>query len=479
VDTLDLSKVQHIHCIGIGGIGLSAIAEVLINEGFKVSGSDMSESEKTDQLIAKGAKIYLRHRARNVGEADLVVYSSAVPPNNPELEAAAAKGIPAITRAQMLGHLMQQKKVSVAVAGAHGKTTTTSIISLILMNAGLDPTILVGGNLGEINGNVRLGSGEYFVTEACEYMDSFLSLAPMYAVILNIDSDHLDYFKNIEQIVKSFEKFVRLVPPDGAVVAFDANPFVTTILRGLDRRVITYGYSNRNDYSAGDIEWNSEGHPSFTVYSGDAALARVQLAIPGEHNILNALAAFSCCCDMGVSHELIAETLEKFTGTERRFDIKGVTAGGVKIVDDYAHHPEEIAATIRAARKVPHRELWILFQPHTYTRTLALHDDFAQTLTAADKVILAEIYAAREKNVHQISSKTIAAEIKAKAPGKDVFFFDTFEDIAKFVYNNAEKDDLVITMGAGDIYKVGELILEFDDESFVKERDIIRGKKID
>jgi UDP-N-acetylmuramate--alanine ligase len=473
---IDLSKVKQVHCIGIGGIGLSAVAEILLNEGYAVSGSDMAESEKVDHLIKMGAKIYLRHRAKNIEGADIVVYSAAVGPNNPELEAAQAKGIPTVTRAQMLGYLMKQKKYSVAVAGAHGKTTTTSMISLILMKAQLDPTVLVGGNLAEIGGNVRLGDGEYFVTEACEYMDSFLSLAPMYAVILNIDSDHLDYFKDIDHIVKSFERFVRLVPPEGAVVAFDANPFVTTILRGLDRRVITYGYSDRNDYSAGDIEWSTEGLPSFTVYSGGKALTRIQLAVPGEHNILNALASFACCCDMGVNHETIAETLQAFTGTERRFDVKGVTLGGVKIIDDYAHHPEEITATIQAARKVPHRELWILFQPHTYTRTLALHDDFAESLAAADKVILAEIYAAREKNVHQISSKTIASEIKARDAAKDVFFFDTFEEIAKFVRNNAEKDDLVITMGAGDIYKVGELILELDDESFVKERGLRRAE---
>jgi UDP-N-acetylmuramate--alanine ligase len=434
----------------------------------------MAENEKIDSLIRMGATVYLRHRAKNIDGADMVIYSAAVAPNNPELEAASAKGIPIITRAQMLGYLMSQKKYSVAVAGAHGKTTATSMISLILMKAMFDPTILVGGNLAEIGGNVRLGGGEYFVTEACEYMDSFLSLAPMYAVILNIDSDHLDYFKDIDHIVKSFEKFVRLVPPDGAVVAFDANPFVTTILRGLDRRVITYGYSDRNDYSAGDIEWNTEGFPSFTIYNAGKALTRVQLAVPGEHNILNALASFACCHDMGVDYGVITETLESFNGTERRFDVKGVTLGGVKIIDDYAHHPEEITATIKAARKSPHRELWILFQPHTYTRTLALHDDFAEALVAADKVILAEIYAAREKNVHQISSKTIASEIKARDAGKDVFFFDTFEEIARFVRNNAEKDDLVITMGAGDIYKVGELILELDDEPFVKERGLRR-----
>jgi UDP-N-acetylmuramate--alanine ligase len=471
--------VKRIHCVGIGGIGLSAIAEILMDEGFTVSGSDMMEGEKIDRLIERGANIYLRHRAKNIDGADMVVYSAAVPQNNPEIAAAMAKGFPVVSRAQLLGSLMKRKKFSVAVAGAHGKTTTTSMISLILMHAELDPTILVGGNLAEIGGNVRLGGGEYFITEACEYMDSFLSLAPRYAVILNIDSDHLDYFKDIEHIVRSFAEFVRLVPPDGAVVAFDANPFVTTILRGLDRRVVTYGYSDRNDYSAGDIEWDSEGFPSFTVYNKGAELIRVKLSVPGEHNILNALAAFSCCAVMGVSHEVIADTLTKFTGTERRFDVKGVTAAGVKIIDDYAHHPEEITATIKAARMVPHRELWILFQPHTYTRTLALHDDFAQALAAADKVVFAEIYAAREKNVHQISSRTIADEIRALDPDKDVWYFETFEEIAEFVRGKAAAGDLVITMGAGDIYKVGELILELDDEPRAKERGIIRGAPVE
>jgi UDP-N-acetylmuramate--alanine ligase len=412
----------------------------------------MSENEITDRLIEKGAKVYLRHRAKNIGEADLVIYSSAVPPNNPELEAAAEKGIPIVTRAQMLGHMMRRKKMSVAVAGAHGKTTTTSMISLILMNANLDPTILIGGNLGEIGGNVRLGGGEYFVTEACEYMDSFLSLAPMYAVILNIDSDHLDYFKNIEQIVRSFERFVRLVPPEGAVVAFDANPFVTTILRGLDRRVITYGYSSKNDYSAGDIEWNQEGFPSFTVYSGDEKLSRVQLAVPGEHNILNALAAFSCCCDMGVEHELIAKTLEKFNGTERRFDAKGVTATGVKIVDDYAHHPGELTAALTAARELPHKRIVVAFQPHTYTRTKALLGGFADALKLADKVLLTDVYAARENDIYGVSSRDLAALIP------DSSYHATLPELAVALNAEVREGDVVLSIGAGDVTTVWDLL---------------------
>ena len=472
---IDLSKVKHVHCIGIGGIGLSAVAKIMLNEGYTVSGSDMNESEMVDKLIESGATVYLGHREKNIKDADLIVYSSAIPKTNPERAAAEEKGIPSVTRAQLLGHLMEEKKCSVAVAGAHGKTTTTSIISLLMINAGLDPTVLVGGNLKEISGNVRLGTSDYFVTEACEYMDSFLSLSPKYAVILNIDLDHLDYFTGIDHIVGSFNKFVRLVPEDGAIVVFDANPFVPSIIRGLDRRVITFGYSDKNEYSASDIVWNEEGFPSFIVRNLGEPLCTVQLAMPGEHNILNALAAIACCHDMGVSTEIITDTLAGFTGTQRRFDVQGSTSSGVTIIDDYAHHPVEIDATIKAARKIPHGKLWILFQPHTYTRTLALHDDFAKALEKADKIVMAEIYAAREKNTKQITSKTIATEIKNINPAKETFFFKEFEDIANFVLNNAEADDLVITMGAGDIYKVGERILEIDAESLGRSSD---AKKI-
>jgi UDP-N-acetylmuramate--alanine ligase len=465
---IDLSNVKRIHCIGIGGIGLSAIAEILLNEGYTVTGSDMNESDITFRLMERGATVFLGHRRRNVEGADLVIYSSAIASVNPELDEATVRGVPVVSRADMLGFLMKRKKFSVAVSGTHGKTTTTSMIALVLKDSGRDPTILVGGNLSEIGGNVRLGESEYFVTEACEYRDSFLSLAARYADILNIDSDHLDYFDDIHHIARSFEQFALLVPEDGAVVAFDANPFVSRIIRHLDRRVITFGFHDHCAYSARDIEFNGVGMPAFSIAHGGEVLCRIQLAVPGEHNISNALAAFACCHDMGVETADIAHTLESFAGTQRRFDLLGETLEGVKIVDDYAHHPTEIVATIKAANNIPHETLWVLFQPHTYTRTLALHDEFAEALSLADKVIMAEIYAAREKNVRQISSKSIVSEIKRRNPAKDAYYFNNFEQIAGFVLNNAERGDLIITMGAGDIYKVGEMILQIDKDSYMK-----------
>ncbi|MDR1028474.1 MAG: UDP-N-acetylmuramate--L-alanine ligase [Clostridiales Family XIII bacterium] len=465
---IDLSNVKHVHCIGIGGIGLSAVAEVLFNEGYAVTGSDMHESEITARLIEKGIPVFLGHRERNIGDADLVVYSSAVASANPELAEAEARGVPVVSRAQILGQLMERKKYSVAVAGTHGKTTTTSMIALVLKDSDRDPTILVGGNLSEIGGNVRLGESEYFVTEACEYMDSFLNLAARYAVILNIDSDHLDYFDDIYHIARSFKRFARLVPEDGVVVAFDANPFVSNVLRDLDRRIITFGFHDHCDYSARDIEFGEAGMPAFSIVHGGETIARIELIVPGEHNISNALAAFACCHDMGVGASDIVRTLESFKGTQRRFDVLGKTMGGIRIVDDYAHHPTEIAATIRAARNIPCKSLWILFQPHTYTRTLALQDEFAEALSLADKIVMAEIYAAREKNIHRISSKTIVSEIKERDPKKEAYYFNEFEQIAGFVLNNAEEGDLIITMGAGDINRVGEMILRIDRDSYMK-----------
>ena len=459
---IDFNSVRHVHCIGIGGIGLSAIAEILLHKGIIVSGSDSQESDITDRLIKNGAKVYLGHREKNIGEAELIVYSAAIPPNNPELRAARSKGVRIVTRAEALGELMQDARYSIAVAGAHGKTTTTSMISLILKNAGKEPTILVGGNLTEIGGNVAVGGSEYFITEACEYMDSFLSLRPKYAVILNIDSDHLDYFKDIDHIVRSFDRFANLVPEDGAVFAYDANPFVGSILKDLKRQCVTFGFHENCNYRADNIEFDRDGFPAFSIEENGTPLCRIRLQIPGEHNIANALASVACSIAMDISLDVIIDTLEAYKGTQRRFDIQGNTTRGVRIVDDYAHHPAEITATIKAARNVPHEKMWVLFQPHTYTRTLALHDDFAEALDAADKVVLAEIYAAREKNTYNVSSKSIVAKMKEKDPGKEAWYIETFEGIADFVLAYAEPGDLVITMGAGDIYQVGEAILEKD-----------------
>ncbi len=458
---IDIAKCNQIHCIGIGGIGLSAIAEIFLSRGKTVTGSDMKESDITDHLMQKGAIIFLGHREKNVEGADLVVYSAAVGAENPELKRAKELGIPAVTRAQALGALMQEYGTSIAISGTHGKTTTTSMVSLILKNAQKDPTILVGGTLSELGGNVAVGHSDYFVTEACEYMDSFLELAPKIEIILNIDSDHLDYFKDINHITESFAKFTRLVPPGGMIVAYDANPFVKSVTEDFPG-LVTFGLSDQCNYYAENITWSSEGRPAFDVLCKGKKLGRVQLVIPGEHNILNALAAFACCHSLDVEPKTIIETLESYTGTDRRFDIIGRTEGGVQIIDDYAHHPTEIMATLSAAEKIPHRKLWCCFQPHTYTRTMALFHQFADAFEKADYLVLAEIYAAREKNIHKISSKALAEEISKQHAGKPVHYFPTFEEIADFVYANAKEGDVVITMGAGDIYKVGELILEKD-----------------
>ena len=455
---INLSEYKNIHCIGIGGIGLSAIAEILISRGYHVSGSDMKQSDITDNLEKHGAKIYIGHRAENVETADLIVYSAAIAEENPEIIRAREKNIPLAGRAEVLGVLMDDFEISIAISGTHGKTTTTSMVSLILEQAKLEPTILVGGNLAEIGGNVKVGCSKYFVTEACEYRDSFLQLRPKIEVILNIDSDHLDYFKDIEHIVSSFDKFAKIVPEDGKIIAYDANPFVNQVIRDIPG-AITYGYNENCTYYITNVAFDGNGMPVFDVNYQGEHLGKVKLSVPGEHNILNAVGAFACCHQLGVSPQTIIDTLDKFKGTQRRFDIVGTTSDGVKLVDDYAHHPTEIKATLSAAHNIPHNRLWCLFQPHTYTRTLALFDDFAEAFAEADILILAEIYAAREKNIYKISSKELAEEIKRVHPDKKVYYMDTFEEIANYVKKNAEKDDLVITMGAGDIYKVGELII--------------------
>lgn len=460
---INLSDCKQIHCIGIGGIGLSAIAEILLSRGYKVTGSDMRESDITAKLTADGGKIFIGHRAENINGADLVVYSAAVSAENPEMARAKELDIPTASRAEILGLLMSEYENSIAVSGTHGKTTTTSMVSLVLKNAKKDPTILVGGNLPEIGGNVKVGHSENFITEACEYMDSFLSLKPKYEIILNIDSDHLDYFKDIDHIARSFEKFASLVPEDGAIIAYDANPFVKSVVEGRPN-VVTYGLTEGCDYYASEVAFNGDGMPKYTVNHAGGKLCEVQLSVPGEHNILNSLAAFACCHIMGVDAQVIADTLSEFVGTQRRFDILGTTSKGVKVIDDYAHHPTEIKATLSAVKNVNHKNMWCLFQPHTYTRTLALFDEFVESFGDADKLVLAEIYAAREKNIYKISSKELADKIKETHPEKEVYFFETLDEIADFVYENAQDHDLVLTMGAGDIYLAGEKLLEKDKQ---------------
>ena len=375
------------------------------------------------------------------------------------LKCAKELGIKIFSRAEILGEIAKQYKTVVAVAGSHGKTTTTGMIAHCLTLAGKNPTVHIGGILKKENTNIIVGGHDYFVTEACEYVDSFLSLKPKIEIILNIDSDHLDYFKDINQIVSSFDKFAKLVPEDGTIIAYEANPFVNKVINGLDN-VITFGLNENCDYYGKNITFDENGMPGFDVYKKGEFLTHVNLNVPGEHNVLNALAAFACTNSLGVDAKTIADTLHNYTGTERRFDIIGMTQNGVKVIDDYAHHPTEIKATLAATKNVPHNELWVCFQPHTYTRTLALFDEFADAFEGADHLILAEIYAAREKNIYKVSSQQLMEKIKELHPDMDVCYIDNFDDMAVYLKKNTSKGDMVITMGAGDIYKVGDLLLK-------------------
>ena len=456
---VEIDNYKRIHCLGIGGIGLSAVAEILKDNGHIVSGSDIKRSDVTTHLESIGINVFYKHEASNVEGVDAIVYSAAVSDENPEVVRARELGIPLFSRAEVLGMLMENYSNSIAICGTHGKTTVTSMTSLILRNAKFKPTILVGGNLPEINGNVEIGSNDYFVTEACEYMDSFLNLKPSIGVILNIDSDHLDYFKDMDHIVRSFSSFVEKVGPDGTIVAYGDNPFVKEILKNHDNK-ITYGYSETNDYYADNIEFDDRGFPKYDIASGGEKLAEVKLAVPGEHNVLNSMAAFATAKHLGVDTDVIVSTLAAFGGTHRRFDYTGVTENCVKVIDDYAHHPTEVRATLSAARNVKHNKLWVVFQPHTYTRTKALFDDFVECFEDADVLILTDIFAAREKDIYNISSEKLYNAMKEKHPEREVHYIGDFDEIAEYIEKNAERDDIVITMGAGDVYKIGELLVK-------------------
>jgi len=452
----DKHDIHHVHFIGIGGISMSAIAEVLINLGYTVSGSDMKASKITDKLIRKGALIKIGHHADHLPECDLVVYTAAIQQSNPELVKAKDLGIPVIDRAEMLGLLMKKFNNSVAVSGTHGKTTTTSMISLILEYSHYNPTIMVGGELDEIGGNVKIGGQDYFVTEACEYVESFLKFFPTVGVILNIDADHLDFFKDMNHIIQSFTKFAQLLPKNGSLIANNDDENVKKIFPKVQCNIITYGKNVDSDYQAHNITYNEQGFPSFDATYNSQHLGRFQLSIPGNHNIYNSLAAIACCNLVGVPVEKILLNLSRFKGTHRRFDILG-KVNQITIVDDYAHHPTEVKATLEAAARYPHNRLWCIFQPHTYTRTKALLQDFASSFNHADSVIVTDIYAAREKNTGEIHSKDLALAISHHH--KDAHYMDSFENTAEYIRNHIQPGDLVLTMGAGDIYKVGEMLL--------------------
>lgn len=454
---IDFKKPLAIHFIGIGGISMSGLAEILMKEGFRVSGSDTLESELTDRLAAAGAGIFYGQRTENItDDIDLVVYTAAVHPANPEYTEAVRRQIPMISRADLLGQMMRNYEQAIAVSGTHGKTTTTSMLTEILLTAKKDPTVTVGGILHSIGGNIRVGGSEIFLTEACEYTNSFLSFNPTMEVILNVEADHLDFFKDIDDIRHSFQLFAGKLSEEGLLIINSDISRYEDIAGHAPCRTVSFGHSENAAYRAGDIIYDEYARASFTLIEYGAAVGRIILGVPGEHNISNALAAVAVARSLGISVDVIVEALKNFNGTERRFEKKG-EMHGVTIIDDYAHHPQEIAVTLAAAKNYPHKKLWCVFQPHTYTRTKAFLDEFAEALSAADEVILADIYAARETDTLGISSLDIARRIEKL--GKKVHFFPTFDEIETFILKNCSTGDLLITMGAGDIVKVGERLL--------------------
>ncbi|WP_432667518.1 UDP-N-acetylmuramate--L-alanine ligase [Wukongibacter baidiensis] len=464
LDFLKNKKLNRVHLIGIGGIGMSALAEILLDKGFNVSGSDIKSSHITEKLKKNGVKLFIGHHEDNVVGSDIIVYTSAVKSDNPELTKAKSLDIPALDRAEMLGKLMNDYKTSVAVAGAHGKTTTTSMISLIFEHADFDPTILVGGELREIGGNVKVGNNDLLITEACEYKENFLKFNPNVGVILNIDEDHLDYFKDFEHIFSTFSKFVRLIPKKGHLILNNDDYDVRKLVSHANCNIITCGINLDSDFQAKNITFNEAGYPSFDVVYKGTVLERFTLDIPGQHNIYNALAAIATTYTLGAEPDKIKEKLSVFKGTHRRFDILGEW-NNIKVIDDYAHHPTEIKATLGAVKKFPHNKIWCVFQPHTYTRTKALLLDFAKSFGDADKIIISDIYAAREKDTGEIHSKHLVEHIRKE--GYNVVYIDSFEEIVSYLEKNTEGNDIVLTMGAGNIYEVGNMLISKNVNSAV------------
>ncbi|MCR5516147.1 MAG: UDP-N-acetylmuramate--L-alanine ligase [Lachnospira sp.] len=456
---IDFKKPISVHFIGIGGISMSGLAQILVKENFKVSGSDQAASKLTKELEDMGCKVSYPQSAANItDDIDLVVYTAAIHPDNPEFVAVKEKNIPMLTRAELLGQIMSNYRSAINVAGTHGKTTTTSMLTEIFMAANADPTISVGGILNSINGNVRVGKSDLFVTEACEYTNSFLSFNPTTNIILNVKADHLDFFKDLDDIRHSFKLFVEKLPDNvGTLIISSDIEDYEYFFKDKHCHVITFGEDpKKSNYSATNISYDAYGCCSYTLIKDGAEVTTIALSVPGLHNVYNSLAAIAAAENEGIDLDSIKAGLKNFTGTDRRFQKKG-EFNGVTVIDDYAHHPDEIKATLDSCKHYPHKTVWCVFQPHTYTRTKSLMDEFATALSLSDKVVLAKIYPARETDNLGISSADLADKIKAL--GKECYYIDTFEEIEKFLEKNCVNGDLLITMGAGDIVKVGEKLV--------------------
>lgn len=455
---LDFNTPANLHFTGIGGISMSALAEIMISRGFTVTGSDSHESKITDHLESLGAKIFYNQVAGNISsDIDVLIYTAAIKQDNPELVKAKELGIPLLTRAEFLGQIMLNYPMAIGVSGTHGKTTTTSMLSQIMLEGNTDPTILVGGIMPAIHGNTRVGHSDKLITEACEYTNSFLSFKPNMAIILNVAADHLDFFKDLDDIKHSFRKFAELVPDDGFLVINSDIDNLEYFTDGLKCKVITVGSDPaKSDYSATNIEFDQFAKGSYDLVVNGEKSFHVALNVTGEHNIYNSLAAIAAAHAMGISDENIKAGLTQYGGTDRRFQYKG-KVGDVTIIDDYAHHPDEITATIKTAKHYPHKKMWVVFQPHTYSRTKSLLPEFGKALKEADAVVLADIYAAREKDTLGVSSLDVKKEIEKY--GTEVHYYPSFSEIENFLLESCSPGDLLITMGAGDVVKIGEHLL--------------------
>ena len=448
-DTILVGK-HHIHFIGVGGSGMFPIVQILLSQGYAISGSDNNPGETLDAEQAMGVTVYMGQRPENLKGAELVVYSAAIMEDNPELVAARQMGVPVVERSEMLGLLTRHYSDCICVSGTHGKTTTTAMLTQILYGAGLDPTAVIGGKLPAIGGSGRAGSSSIMTCEACEFVDTFLHLAPDYAVILNVDADHLDYFGTLENIIKSFHKFAGMATK--AILYNGDDPNTCKAVEGLDQPKTTFGWREDNDFYPANIVQKGGVKCGFDLMCRGENLGHIELNVPGRHNILNAVAAAAAALAVGATPAQIQEHLPQFRGAHRRFEVLG-QVNGVTIADDYAHHPAELKVTLEAAKEMDFNRVWAVFQPFTYSRTALLLEDFAKVLPIADRVVLSAIMGAREVNTYGIYAKDLADKI----PG--CVWFETFPEIARYVIQEAQPGDLVITLGCGDVYKCAHMML--------------------
>ncbi len=454
-----IKKYKNIHMIGIGGVSMSGIAAILNNWGFNVTGSDASNSESVESLLKKGIKVTIGHNLKDIANSDVVVYTAAISKEDPEMVEAKRLNIPTIERADFLGKLTRCYKDTICISGTHGKTTTTSMVSLCFLEGLKDPSIQVGAFLKQIDGNYKVGNSEHFIIEACEYVESFLYFTPKAEIILNIDNDHLDYFKNLENIKKAFIKYVKLLPPDGILITNADDSNCLDLHKYASCKTITYGIKNENaDYVAKNIIFDNDGFAEFEVYYKNEFFEKFKLSVPGIHNVLNALSCIALCVEYGINKKDIKVALLKFTGAHRRFEYKGNIDGKASVYDDYAHHPTEIVATFNSLSNKKYNESWVIFQPHTYSRTINLLDDFANILSKFDHIIILDIYAAREKNTYGISSKDLLNKIIPL--NKNAKYIPDFQECSNYVRNNVKQNDIVITLGAGTVTEIGSLLVK-------------------